>query len=47
LIKWLTNNIYCHGAVFQPAVLMKRVCGEQLTSRYFIDYLKNKEEYLL
>jgi carboxypeptidase Taq len=45
--QWLTNNIYCHGAVFQPAVLMKRVCGEQLTSRYFIDYLKNKEEYLL
>jgi carboxypeptidase Taq len=35
--QWLTNNIYCHGAVFQPAVLMKRVCGEQLTSRYFID----------
>jgi carboxypeptidase Taq len=45
--QWLTNNIYCHGAVFQPAVLMKRVCGEQLTSRYFIDYLKSKEEYLL
>jgi len=45
--QWLTDNIYCHGAVFQPAVLMKRVCGEQLTSRYFVDYLKSKEEYLL
>jgi carboxypeptidase Taq len=45
--QWLTDNIYCHGAVFQPAVLMEKVCGEQLNSRYFIDYLKNKEEFVL
>jgi carboxypeptidase Taq len=45
--QWLTDNIYSHGAIFQPAVLMKRVCGEQLNSRYFVDYLKNKKEYLL
>ena len=45
--QWLTDNIYCHGAVFQPAVLMQKVCGEKLNSGYFIDYLKNKEEFLL
>jgi carboxypeptidase Taq len=45
--QWLTDNIYCHGAVFQPAVLMERVCGEKLNSRYFVDYLKSKKEYLL
>ena len=42
--QWLTDNIYCHGAIFQPAVLMEKVCGEQLNSRYFFDYLKDKEE---
>jgi carboxypeptidase Taq len=45
--QWLTDNIYCHGAIFQPAVLMEKVCGEKLNSGYFIDYLKNKEEFLL
>jgi carboxypeptidase Taq len=45
--QWLADNIYCHGAVFKPTVLMERVCGEKINSRYFIDYLKNKEEFKL
>ena len=42
--KWLTDNIYCHGACYPPAELLQRVCGEPLNSSYFIEYLKNKPE---
>lgn len=43
--QWLTENIYCHGALYPPAELLQRVCGEPLNSNYFIDYLKNKPEF--
>jgi len=45
--KWLTENIYCHGAFYPPAELLQRVCGESLNSNYFIEYLKNKSEFFL
>jgi carboxypeptidase Taq len=45
--QWLTDNIYCHGALYPPAELLHKVCGEPLTSRYFIDYLRNKKEFSL
>ena len=45
--KWLTENIYCHGAFYPPAELLQKVCGEELNSNYFINYLKNKPEFSL
>jgi len=45
--RWLTDNIYRHGALFSPAELLHRVCGEPLASSYFIDYLRNKKEFTL
>jgi len=45
--KWLTENIYCHGAFYPPAELLQRVCGEALNSKYFINYLNNKPEFPL
>jgi len=45
--KWLTENIYCHGAFYPPAELLQRVCGESLNSSYFLKYLKNKSEFFL
>ena len=45
--KWLTDNIYCHGSLYPPAELLQRVCGEPLSSSYFVDYLKNKPEFSL
>jgi len=42
--QWLTENIYGHGALYPPAELLQRVCGEPLNSSYFIAYLKNKTE---
>ena len=43
--QWLTDKIYCHGAIYPPAELLQRVCGEPLSSCYFVDYLKNKAEF--
>ena len=45
--KWLTDTIYCHGALYPPGQLLQNVCSEPLNSRYFIDYLKNKAEFSL
>jgi carboxypeptidase Taq len=43
--QWLTENIYCHGAVFPPAQLLQRVCNETLNPKSFIEYLRNKPEF--
>lgn len=47
ILDWLTENIYRYGALYPPAELLHKVCGEKLQSRYFIDYLKNKSEFSL
>ncbi|UCD66042.1 MAG: carboxypeptidase M32 [Deltaproteobacteria bacterium] len=43
--KWLTENIYCHGAFYPPAELLQKVCGEPLNTTYFVNYLKTKPEF--
>jgi carboxypeptidase Taq len=45
ILQWLTENIYCHGALYRPAELLQKVCGEPLSSSYFVAYLKNKPEF--
>ncbi|PPK43904.1 carboxypeptidase M32 [Clostridium algidicarnis] len=40
--KWLSENIHKHGAVYKPADLIKMVTGEELTAKYFIEYLNKK-----
>ncbi|MEQ8154601.1 MAG: carboxypeptidase M32 [Clostridiaceae bacterium] len=40
--KWLNENVHIHGAVYSPAELIEKVTGEQLNSKYFIDYLEEK-----
>ncbi|MFA5000831.1 MAG: carboxypeptidase M32 [Candidatus Paceibacterota bacterium] len=39
---WLKQNIHRHGKTYRAGELIKKVTGEELTSRYFIDYLKAK-----
>ena len=39
---WLAHNIHQFGAVYTPAELIKKVTGEELSSKYFLDYLNNK-----
>jgi len=42
LRQWLASRIYQHGAVYQPAELIRQVTGEELSSRYFLRYLDRK-----
>lgn len=40
--EWLRENIHKHGAVYKPAELIKMVTGEELSAKYFIEYLNKK-----
>lgn len=40
--NWLKENIHRHGSIYKPAELLKMVTGEELTAKYFIDYLNKK-----
>jgi len=42
--SWLTDHIYRHGAVHQPDLLLRMVTGEPLNSRYFMEYLREKQK---
>ncbi len=39
---WLKDNIHVHGSIYDPGDLVRRVTGEPLSARYFIDYLNRK-----
>ena len=39
---WLREHVHRHGAVYQPGELIRRVTGEPLTAKYFINYLNGK-----
>ena len=40
--KWLNKKIHAHGKTYKAGELVKKVTGESLNSRYFIEYLKEK-----
>lgn len=40
--EWLKENVHKYGAIYKPADLIKKVTGEELTAKYFIDYLDRK-----
>jgi len=40
--EWLRKNIHAHGKTYKASDLVKKVTGEELNSKYFIDYLKEK-----
>ena len=40
--EWLKENIHIHGKMYSASELVKRVTGENLNSKYFIDYIKEK-----
>ena len=39
---WLDQNIHQYGSLYYPDELMKKVTGESLNPKYFIDYLMKK-----
>lgn len=42
LAQWLRENIHRHGQRYRANELCRRVTGQALTSRYFLDYLRAK-----
>ncbi|HUT80087.1 MAG TPA: carboxypeptidase M32 [Candidatus Bathyarchaeia archaeon] len=42
IINWLKKNVYQNGCLYDSSELMKRVTGKEVSSKYFLEYLKNK-----
>lgn len=42
VLSWLRKNIHQHGGVYLPNDLVKKVTGEELTPKYFLDYINIK-----
>ncbi|MCR1952676.1 MULTISPECIES: carboxypeptidase M32 [unclassified Clostridium] len=42
IFNWLKEKVHVHGSLYTPEELIKNITGEELNSKYFIDYLKNK-----
>jgi carboxypeptidase Taq len=42
IVTWLRKRIHIHGRIMQADEIIKKVCGEGLNSRIFLNYLKNK-----
>ncbi|HVP22768.1 MAG TPA: carboxypeptidase M32 [Conexivisphaerales archaeon] len=40
--EWLTKNIYVYGNLYDPMVLLKKVTGEGVNVRHYLDYLDRK-----
>ncbi len=42
ILAWLTENMYQYGSIYQPKELMKKVTGEELDAKYWLEYVENK-----
>jgi carboxypeptidase Taq len=42
LLRWMQDNVHTHGAKFEPDELLRRVTGEGLTARPYLDHIKAK-----
>jgi len=42
LIGWLHENVHRHGGKYEPMDLLKRITGEKLSARPYLEYLTDK-----
>ena len=40
--KWMKDNVYRYGAVYDSNELLERATGESLDPKYYLDYLKSR-----
>lgn len=40
--NWLNDNVHKYGAVYSPSELIKKITGEELNPKYFLDYINEK-----
>jgi carboxypeptidase Taq len=46
LREWLRKNIHQHGRVYTTDELLRKITGESLNPKYFLDYLEEKFNHL-
>ncbi|MCK9379315.1 MAG: carboxypeptidase M32 [Candidatus Moranbacteria bacterium] len=42
ILAWLRKNIHTHGKLYTADELIRKITGETLSSKYFMDYINNK-----
>lgn len=42
ILSWLRENVHQYGSLYWPDELIKKVTGEPLNPKYFIDYIEDK-----
>jgi carboxypeptidase Taq len=42
LLEWLRAKIHQHGSCFHPGKLIENACGETLSARPLVEYLRGK-----
>lgn len=42
ILSWLRDNVHVHGSSIWPNELVKKVTGEELDPKYFVNYIKEK-----
>jgi carboxypeptidase Taq len=40
--EWLVNNVHSYGNLYDPLILLKKISGEEITSKPFLKYLQSK-----
>lgn len=40
--QWLIDNVYSYGNLYDPAVLIQKVTGEEINMKHYINYLSEK-----
>jgi carboxypeptidase Taq len=42
VLNWMVENVHKYGKMYEPEELLKKVTGETLNPKYFVDYIKEK-----
>ncbi|NHJ04504.1 MAG: carboxypeptidase M32 [Candidatus Heimdallarchaeota archaeon] len=42
IINWLVTNVHMKGNLFDPLDLVKEITGEELSTKYYLEYLKKE-----
>jgi len=44
--KWLTDNVHAYGALYDPAILIKKIVGEEINVNPYFAYLNSKYSWI-
>jgi len=44
--KWLASNVHRYGNLYDPADLIKKITGEQLNVKPYLEYLDKKYSWI-